>query len=283
MKKRISPLLIFAGIVNLALFLTKFYIGIRTNSQCIYTDSINNLMDTLSLCLAFVGVCFINKPPTQKFKFGFGRVEHFTAFIMSLFMTVAGLGFAYSSLGRLMSPIPVWFFTKYAIIIGITCVVKLILGIIFALRYKKQPSAILKTVMLDSFLDCGITAVSLASFTLSNVLGSGFDAISGLVISIIIAVSGIRLVITSASKLLGESNNTLEDEASKAIKDILKNTDYKLKNIDLHSYGDEKNYATIYLTCNCYDEKLIAIQNTIKTQLNEAFNIISTVDWEVIS
>ena len=283
MKKRISPLLIFAGIVNLALFLIKFYIGIRTNSQCIYTDSINNLMDTLSLCLALIGVSFINKPSTEKFKFGFGRVEEFTAFIMSLLMTVAGLGFAYTSLGRLMSPIPVWFFTKYAVIIGCTCVVKLILGIIFASKYKKQPSAVLKTVMLDSFLDCGITAVSLASFTLSNVLGNGFDALSGLIISIIIAVSGIRLIISSASKLLGENNNALENEVIETIEKICENTDVKIKNIHLHSYGEEKLFATIYMTCDCYDEKLISIQNTIKTRLNEGFNIISAVDWEVIS
>ena len=95
-------------------------------------------MDTLSLCLALIGISFINKPATPRFKYGFGRIEDVTSFIMSIIMTAAGLGFAYSSLGRLMTPVPVWYFTKYAVIIGATSLVKLILGIIFSVKYKKE-------------------------------------------------------------------------------------------------------------------------------------------------
>lgn len=240
-------------------------------------------MDTLSFCLALVGVAFVCKSATPDFKFGFGKAEDLTAFIMSLIMTVAGLSFAYSSLGRLLAPIPVWYFTKYAIIIGITFIVKLVLGIIFALRYKKVPSAILKTVMLDSFLDCGITAMTIISFTLSNVLGFGLDAVLGLVISIIIAISGIRLIISSVSGLLGKSDEKLEHQILERINEICKDTDFNVKSIEIHSYGKEKVFATIYMTSNCYNNHIIAIQNTIKATLNKDFNINSAMDWEVLS
>lgn len=280
MKKRLSPLLIFAGTVNFILFFIKFYIGIRTNSLCIYTDSINNLMDTVSLCLALIGVTFINKPATEKFKFGFGRAEDLTAFIMSLLMTSAGLAFAYSSLGRLMTPVPVWYFTKYAIIIGATCLVKLTLGIVFTLRYRKEKSSVLKTVMLDSFLDCGITIATIVSFTLSNTLGFGFDAILGLVISIIIAVSGIRLILSSTSELLGKHDKDLESEILDTINKICKDTPFSVKSIDIHTYGKEKVFATIYMNSISYNSDIMEIQNIIKTSLNHDFNVISAVDWE---
>lgn len=283
MNKRLSPLLIFAGTVNFILFFIKFYIGIRTNSQCIYTDSINNLMDTLSLCLALIGVAFINKPATDKFKYGFGKAEDLTTFLVSILMTTAGLGFAYSSLSRLMTPVPVWYFTKYAIIIGATCLVKLILGMVFYIRYKKEKSAVLKTVMLDSFLDCGITAVALVSFTISNTLGFGFDAILGLVISIVIAVSGIKLIISSASTLLGKSQKEIEANVLKTVNEICKGTPFVVKKIDIHTYGNEKIFATIYLTSNSHNNHIMEIKNIIKLQLNNDFNIISAVDWEVIS
>lgn len=283
MKKRLSPLLIFAGIVNFILFFIKLYIGIRTNSQSIYTDSINNLMDTLSLCLALIGVAFINKPATYRFKYGFGKVENFTAFIMSLLMTVAGLSFAYSSLGRLMTPIPVWYFTKYALIIGFTCLAKLTLGMVFYIRYKKVKSAVLKTVMLDSFLDCGITAVTIVSFTLSNKLGYGFDALLGLVISIIISVSGIRLIISSASALIGKNEEEVEEKVLETVNEICKGTPFKVKNVDIHTYGSKKTFATIYLISDSHNINFWEIKNIINFKLNENYNINSAVDWEVIS
>lgn len=283
MKKLISPLLILAGAVNFLLFFTKFYIGIRTNSQCIYTDSMNNLMDTLSVCLALIGVGFINRPATKTFRYGFGKAEDLTAFIMSLFMTGAGLMFAYNSLGRLLTPVPVWYFTKYALIIGGTCLVKLILGIVFALRYKKEKSAVLKTIMLDSFLDCGITVVTLLSFTLSNILGYGFDALLGLLISVIITVSGVRLVISSASGLLGKHDEEIEIKVHKIISEICKDKPYNVKNIEIHTYGKEKVYATIHMTSNSCNSDIMEIQNIIKTRLNDTYGVNSVVDWEVIS
>lgn len=281
MKKKLSPVLIFAGIVNFFLFFVKFYIGVRTNSLCIYTDSINNLMDTLSLCLALVGISFINKPATPRFKYGFGRMEDITAFIMSIIMTVAGLGFAYSSLSRLMTPVPVWYFTKYAIIIGATCLVKLILGIVFALRYKKDCSPVLKTVMLDSFLDCGITAVALISFTLSNSLGITLDAVLGLIISIIITVMGIRLVLSSVAELIGKHHREYEAK----ILEIIANTDENIvvNDISIHTYGNGNVYVTLKLSLTDREKDLAAVQNTIKTRLNTELGYNSAVEWEVVS
>ncbi len=283
MKKRLSHMLIFAGIVNLVLFLVKFYIGIRTNSQCIYTDSINNLMDTLSLCLAIVGISFINKPATNRFKHGFGRMEDITSFIMSLIMTVAGLAFAYSSLGRLITPIPVWYFTKYAVIIFVTCLVKLLLGVIFLIRNKKATSLVTKTVMLDSFLDCGITSITLISFTVSNYTGIMFDAIIGLIISIIITVEGIKLIVSSISEILGQHNSEIQSNTENLISDICKNTSFVVKNISTHSYGTLKNYVIITMesTEQCI-LKMQDVQNKIKTGLEE-FGYTSIIEWEVIS
>ena len=265
MKKRLSPVLIVAGIINFILFFTKYYIGVHTNSLCIYTDSINNLMDTLSLCLALIGISFLQKEATDKFKFGFGRMESITTFVMSIIMTVAGCSFAYNSLSRLMTPVPVWYFTKYAIIIGFTCLVKLLLGVIFTFRYKKTRSAVLKTVMLDSYLDCAITLMTLISFTLSNTVGFALDSVLGLVISIVIAILGNRLIYSSVCKLIGQRNAETETKISLLIKQI--NENIIINDITVHSYGDEKMYATLYLSLTDEMDNLLSVQNIIKNQL----------------
>lgn len=284
MKKKLSPVLVFAGVVNFILFFIKFYIGIHTNSQCIYTDSINNLMDTLSLCLAIIGISFINKSATHRFKYGFGRMEYVTAFVMSIIMTTAGLGFAYSSLGRLMTPVPVWYFTKYAAIIGVTCIVKLILGIIFRYRYKKDNSAVVKTVMLDSFLDCGITAVTLISFTLSNYVGVAFDAIFGLVISIIITIAGIRLIVSSLSEIIGLYADDIHSKTEKIVAEICKSTNFSMKSISVHHYGKSEIHVIIYmLTTEQNKDNIFSVQSLIKSRLEDELACSSAVNWEVIS
>lgn len=281
MKKRLSSVLILAGIINLVLFFIKYYIGVHTNSLCIYTDSINNLMDTLSLCLAIVGVSFINKPATELFKFGFARMESVTTFIISLIMTVAGCSFAYNSLSRLLTPVPVWYFTKYAIIIALTCIIKLLLGIIFTFRYKKTLSSVLKTVMLDSYLDCAITLMTLISFTLSNKVGFALDSLLGLLISIIITILGIRLILSSVFNLIGQRNEEMEEKVSLIIKKI--NENIVINDINIHSYGDENNYVTLNLSITDNIDEHLSVQNTIKNQLMAELNCNSTVEWEVFS
>ncbi len=277
MKKNFSPLLIFAGTINLVLFFIKFYVGIRTNSLCIYTDSINNLMDTLSLILALIGVSYVNKTATERFKFGFGKIESVTTFIMSLIMTVAGCSFAYSSLGRLMTPVPVWYFTKYAVIIAITCLVKLFLGLLFTYRYKKTHSSVVKTIMLDSYLDCAITLMTLVSFTLSNKVNVALDGILGLSISIFIAVLGVRLIVSSIADLIGQRNTKLEEKASKIVEKIDKSI--VINEITVHSYGEEKHYITLNLSLTDTKKDLVLVQNNIKNQLKAELNCTSTVEW----
>ena len=238
-------------------------------------------MDTLSLCLALVGISYINKPATDRFKFGFGKMEHITTFIMSLIMTVAGCSFAYNSLSRLMTPVPVWYFTKYAVIIAFTCLVKLLLGVIFTVRYKKTKSALIKTVMLDSYLDCAITLMTLVSFTLSNTVGFALDSVLGLAISIVIAVLGIRLIISSICELIGARNEEKEKKVSLIINKI--NENIVINDIAIHSYGDEKLYVTLNLSLTDKETDLLSVQNIIKNQLKTELNCNSTVEWEAFS
>lgn len=277
MKRRLSPIMIFIAFVNLILFFVKFFIGIRTNSLCIYTDSVNNLMDTLSALLAAVGVFFLSQPKTEKFPFGFGRLEYITGFIMSVIMTAAGLSFAYGSLERFFAPTPVWFSAKYAVIVGATCLVKLAMGIFLSVKYQKDRSPVLKTVMMDSFLDCGITVAALVSFTLTNKTGVLLDAFIGLAISIIIAVSGIKLIFSSLSPLIGRADDETEEE----IRKIILETDENITVLDIkiHNYGIGRQIADIYLGDKAIDCRS-AVQKTIKNRLTEELHLESAVEWE---
>ncbi len=273
MKKRLYPPVVVVAIINFLLFAIKLYIGLRSNSFCIYTDSINNLMDTVSAVLAFIGVAFAVKNSTDEHPFGFGRMEYVTSFVMSAIMVFAGVSFALSSLERFLAPTPLWYYESFVIILAFTCLVKLILGVCFAIYGKKEKSPILKTVMLDSFLDCGITAITLVSLTLSGKVGFTLDAFLGLAISIMIMVSGIRLVITSLAHIVGKRDKNAEEMIINKISVIDSNV--IIKKIVIHSYGSESIWADLVLSVED-NTQIPAIQQKLKNGIN----INTTIEWE---
>lgn len=274
MRKRLVLPSVIAISVNFILFFIKFYIGLRTNCLCIYTDSINNFADTLTGLLALFGFYLISRPATKKYPYGFGRAEYAASFLIAIFMTGAGCAFAYNCVERFFAPTPIWYFARYAVIIGITCVIKLVLGFIFSRFYKKDKSPVTKALMLDSFTDSGITLAALVSFTLSNYAEVIIDAYLGLLISIVITVLGIRLTVSSFGNLMGKACEDITEKAENIIKNIDGNI--KIVRISVHNYGIGKNIASIALLGD--REK----QNNIKKELLDSLNLESTIEWEDI-
>lgn len=276
MKNKFSFPLILVGIVNLLLFVVKLYIGIKTNSLCVYTDSINNLFDTLSAILAFGSAVFITKNATQKHPFGFGRVEYILELVMSLIITLSGVYFAYTSLSRLSMPTPIWFYFNFAIILAISCLIKLVLALVFLKLYKKNGSVIFKTIMLDSFLDCCVTLVALISFSLSNTTGIVIDGFLGLAISIMITVSGVKLVLSSVSKLVGSKDENEINSIKDTIKDIDENIE--IKDIIINDYG--VNSKVIILCAKTKLDNTLTLQNQIKNIMeNDCYKKVY-IEWE---
>lgn len=274
MKRRITPILIFVLSVNFIMFLIKLYIGIHTNCLSIYTDSINNLADSLSAIIGVCGVALLKLQPTEKHPFGFGRVEHITGFVMAIFMACAGFAFAYNSLERLFVPTPIFYFTKYLAILTVTCVVKIILGVICGGAYKKDKSPILKAVALDSFLDSGITAIAIISFIVASKTPFMIDSFSGLAISIIIVVSSIKLIIASISFLIGNNDDELQEKVKKLISKI--NNTIEISKLLIHNYGNDCCVAEIHLNGNIN----IDIQREIKSGLKNELCLESVIEWE---
>ncbi len=277
MKNKYGWPLLLAVFVNLVLFVVKLYVGLRTNSLCIYTDSINNLLDSLSILLAFCGMFFVKKSATEKHPFGFGRIEYLLEFVMSVIISATGLSFAYNSLVRLMMPTPVWFYEKYAILIFATCLIKFILAIFFLYKYKKTKSDIMKTIMLDSFMDTGVTSVALVSFTLTNRLGLAVDGLMGLIISFFIIVSGVKLICSSVSKLIGKEDSQIVEY----VKNTINNLGEKVsqKNILVYDYGtNSKSVLVVLEDSKEVDKKIITSKIKSKIINNNITNIY--VAWE---
>lgn len=189
---------VFGLILNFVLFLIKLYVGISSNSLSIYCDSINNLGDTLTCIIALLGFVLIIKLDKKR---GL-RTESLAGFIIEIIIAVTGCFFIYNGFERYLYPLPIAYSKKYAVLIFVTIIIKIIMGITYILFNRKENSTVLKALILDSFLDCGITAATLMGLFLITKINFAADGLFAVVIGIIVTVSAIKNVIKEAKFII---------------------------------------------------------------------------------
>lgn len=185
-------------ITNFVLFLVKLYIGISSNSLSIYCDAVNNLGDTFACIIALIGFLLIKKLDETKSL----RTQSLFTFVISLIIAVTGAYFAYNGMERTLYPLPVSYSDKYAMVITATIFIKIIMGIVYISLNKKQPSTVLKALILDSFLDCFVTLSALMGLFLITKINYAADGIFAMITGAIITVSAIKNIIDESKYLI---------------------------------------------------------------------------------
>ena len=120
-----------ASAVNLGLGILKLYAGVFTNSISIISDGINNFGDVFSNAGAAVGFGVEHRRPSERFPFGFGRLEYVMTFVMAAIVLVVGGVFVYSAMDRLFNRQIVTFAWTQFWIVFATVFVKAGLAVVF--------------------------------------------------------------------------------------------------------------------------------------------------------
>ncbi len=202
MGKRGVKIAAFGILCNFFLFLVKLYVGISSNSLAVYCDSVNNLGDTFSCLIALFGFIFILKSNsgTRKNK----RVQALCSFVIGSIVAVTGAYCVYTGLERFIYPVLVSYSFKYAILIVLTAFVKLVMGMVYIISNRRSPSPVYKALILDSFLDFGITVTAVMGFFLVQKINYAADGIFGIIIGIIILINSAKSVFEQAKFLIND-------------------------------------------------------------------------------
>lgn len=237
MKSRINKsiwLISVAMVINIALATIKTYVGLSSNSLCIMLDGTNSFFDVITCLVTLVVFIFLLVPRNEKAPYGYGRGEYVAGFIVAVVSVAVGGLFFIRSLNRLAMPEPVWFGLQNCILISVAIPIKLAVGIAYYVANKKIKSAAIKAIMLDSFLDTGMTATSLISFAVSARVDYAVDAIFGIVMSIVIIVVAIKMVVENVRAIVvGDGAK----EEKKAIEYACERRGVRLTKTVLHDYG----------------------------------------------
>lgn len=257
--------------INLALALTKLYVGLSTNSVSIMSDAVNNFTDIAACTVVILAFGLAFRGADKKHPYGYGRVEYIAGFVTSVIVTLVGVSFAYSALSRMAMPTPVWFKWTYFWIVAITIAVKLLMGLMYSRVNKKLNSPAIKALIIDSFLDTGVTSMALISFLLMQYSGARLDAIFGLIISIFIIAGGIKLIRSTGGELIGSG---ADDETERSIKDIAE-THFGVKagKLILHNYGFSGSLGTLEIMHEDGIASAIKLSEEIISEINKKINI----------
>jgi len=233
-------------ICNLALSAVKIIIGMIINSISVTADGFNNLSDAASSVIGFIGISLAKRPADKEHPFGHGRFEYISALVVAILIIQVGLELFQGSLKKVLSPETVSFSPVLTVILFISIFIKLWLMVFMRKLGRRINSSVMLASSYDSRNDVIITSVTVASALVAAVTGLKLDSYMGLLVSVFVIISGIKIVKETIEPLLGQA---VEYEIFEKISKMVESYEGIVGTHDLiiHNYGPSYRMATIHV------------------------------------
>ena len=275
------------GIVfNTILFVIKLLIGIFTASMSIISDALNNMTDFGSSIVSLLGFKLAGKDADKEHPYGHQRIEYITGMITSfIIILVAGLLIYNSVLTLVNQDSSTSYSIRAFVILGISIVLKLVLGFIYSGLGKAINSVALKANRQDSFND----AISTSIVLIASIIQYFFvdlwwlDSSISILVALFILYSGIKMVKETASPLIGEVPDF--NLIQKIVKDI-KSYDGVLDVHDVmfHSYGTTKTFMMCHVEVDGYKDmfKSHDLIDNIEKEISSKYKVLLTIHMDPV-
>lgn len=235
------------GIVaNVFLAAFKAAVGLLSNSIAVVLDAVNNLSDALSSVVTIIGIRLAGRKPDKKHPLGHGRIEYLSTMIVAALVLYAGITCGVESVKKIIRPEEADYSTLSLAIMASAVLVKILLGRYVKAMGRKVDSGALVASGSDAMFDAALSASVLASALIFLWTRLSLEAYVGVVISVFIIKSGVKMLLEAADEILGkrvdreylsEIRKTIcEDEAVSGAYDLI-----------LHSYGPEKYIGSVHV------------------------------------
>ena len=181
------------------LFLTLFFAlmelfgGLFSNSLSLVGDSFHMFSDVLALGASMVAIYFEAKKPTEKFTYGFLRLEVVVAFLNGIVLMLIAVGMIYESVIRFFNPREIDFGSMFFIaLVGL--IFNIVITWILFSSTKKENNINIKSAMLhflgDLLNSVGVIISSIIIYFTNFVY---IDIIMSVLISVIIFTGGYKI------------------------------------------------------------------------------------------
>ena len=264
----------FGVITNVLLFAVKLVFGLLASSISIIADSINNLSDTGNSFVALIGFKISSKPADKEHPFGHQRLEYLAGLIISIVIVVLAGNMLVQSIQRIISNEASTYTLWTFIVLGIAILLKVYQSWFNYRVGKLIGSVTLKATAVDSLMDVIATSAVLASALVSHFFQWNIDGYMGILVSIVVGYSGIKMIKETIDPLIGIPAD--KELVNKVIKDILSfDGVLGVHDLRVHSYGPTKIYMSVDVEVNCNNDIVCShgIVDKIESFIKEKYDI----------
>lgn len=233
-------------ITNLILCSIKIITGFLIGSVSVLADGINNLSDAGSSVITLIGFKMSSAPADKDHPYGHQRIEYVTGLIVSFIILLIGFILMRSSINKILHPeIPE--ISWYTIIILVVSIfAKYLQSRFYRNNGKLIDSKTLIATSVDSLNDTITTTAVLISCLIFLVTKVDLDAYMGILVSVFILFSGLKLIKETISLLIGEAPS--KEFIHEVSEDLLS---YRgvlgIHDLVIHSYGPRKTFMTVHV------------------------------------
>ncbi len=232
-------------LINILLFVLKYWAGIVSGSIALIADAWHTLSDSISSLILIAGVKLSSRKPDEKHTFGHGRWEQISAIFIGFLLAVVAYEFLKGSIEK--------FFSGESANFGLIAIVVTILSVLvkeglaqFAFRlWRITGNIALKADGWHHRTDALSSLLVLVGILLKNFFW-WMDSALGILISLMIFYTVYEIIRESINKLMGESPD--EDLISEIKRIIFATSDARLvpHHFHIHNYG-KHNELTFHI------------------------------------
>ena len=258
-------------ILNLLLFVLKYYAGIASASLALIADAWHTLSDSLTSLVVILGIKLSSKKPDKEHPFGHGRWEQISALIIAILLALVGVEFMKDAITKLRGHEAADFGWLAYLATVASIVLKEGLARYAFYIARKTGNAAVKADGWHHRSDALSSLMVLAGLFLSPYFW-WIDSVLGMLISFMLFYAAYGIIREAVNKILGEEpSEEVIGKVEQIVKAEMGNVAYP-HHYHIHHYGDHIEF-TFHIkvpgeeTVEEAHRKATLIEMQIKTEL----------------
>ena len=217
--EKISKASILGVIGNLFLLVIKSIVALAFRSTSMLADAFNSAGDIFTSLMTYVGNKISSKPRDKDHDLGHGKAEYIFSLVISVIMIICALTLIKNSIIKLVNKGNLEFSIWLIVVCAITIITKLSLFLYTNFLSKKYHNILIKANSKDHLNDVFVTFTNMIAIILSSMNINYIDQLSGIIISLWIMYTYIKIFIESYHVLMDRS---ISNEQKEEVVNILK-------------------------------------------------------------
>ena len=229
-------------ILNLLLFVLKYYAGIASASLALIADAWHTLSDSLTSLVVILGIKLSSKKPDKEHPFGHGRWEQISALIIAILLALVGVEFMKDAIAKLRGHEAADFGWLAYLATVASIVLKEGLARYAFYIARKTGNAAVKADGWHHRSDALSSLMVLAGLFLSPYFW-WIDSVLGMLISFMLFYAAYGIIREAVNKILGEEpSEEVIGKVEQIVKAEMGNVAYP-HHYHIHHYGDHIEFA----------------------------------------